>query len=450
MPRKLRSSVRKSESPAPPLPSEAGTTKKRSSSAMESPVQPAARPARRSKAQERDGAPEDGAQDQAVEPGRPVGDPHDSIKSPSAGSIARKSSPIKVEEPQPTTEPPSANRDVKDPALHTQYPSTAWGRVDFCDPPGLLSVIETKRWNHEAFQNMYSMDHIRDLMWEDLDINISRFAGACLPGTPVSWEGLDAETQDRIKRWAPAARAYFEDVVTTKVVMKSWVWRIIFDNLFSPNCRDKWLGQHWADFDNLRRSLQENVTNEEKGFVHAFHDWRYLTARMLYATKGPHSDADRLKKILVTELDPVIKLRNQEAEIVDEYLAIVVDKAMEMDLRLLAQKANVSVEMHDPATGKLWGFPYKHDPAIMISAPDYRTHRKSLEGFRVDFISSPRMISHGERRSLKELSWYRYDSSEPYQYGYDKGRFMPMRVVVDQFPEKDENSVKKEEAESSR
>lgn len=73
----------------------------------------------------------------------------------------------------------------------------------------------------------------------------------------LEWENLSAQTRDRITRWVsePTAKAYVEEGFHD-LLMEAWVWRILFDNLLSPDCIDKWSSQPWVDYDKARRGFQ--------------------------------------------------------------------------------------------------------------------------------------------------------------------------------------------------
>lgn len=93
-----------------------------------------------------------------------------------------------------------------------------------------------------------------------VDGGVQYFIAQCLP-EDLSWEDLDTETQNRLKEWAPEAEQYVADLTTCgglSQLLLAWVWRILFYNLFSADCDDKWAGEAWAGFGKMLQGLQGN------------------------------------------------------------------------------------------------------------------------------------------------------------------------------------------------
>ena len=167
---------------------------------------------------------------------------------------------------------------------------------------------------------------------------------------------------------------------------------------------------------------------------------------MLYATCGPHSDPSRLKEIINKELAPLIKLRTepQKSAQHEDRLANLIDKAIQFDFILQATKANVSIEMRDPETQKLSGFPFKEVPKVMEKYPNCYFVTDSLQIHdTAEMIVHPSLRLYGTMpfNPMHEKLAYRFLEHGAIWTEYDKSISAAMKAVVGQFPEPDEEDT---------
>lgn len=156
---------------------------------------------------------------------------------------------------------------------------------------------------------------------------------------------------------------------------------------------------------------------------------------MLYATHGPHSDPARLDTIVRNELGPLIELGGASPDTIDEYLARLVNCAIDVDFRAHALKAAVSFEMRDPETRKLSGFAYKYDPNVMVRYYEIDYETESDNGLPVHFVTRPRLQIYGVDICVVPVN--RAHPSEFFFDDYDKRTVVPMQVAVGLFKVED-------------
>ncbi|CAG9951828.1 unnamed protein product, partial [Clonostachys rosea f. rosea IK726] len=205
--------------------------------------------------------------------------------------------------------------------------------------------------------------------------------------------------------------------------MLAWVWRILYDNLLSPDCTDKWSTEGWAHLGSFHQSLRKGgLPDESNAFTHAYHAAKFWSVRMAYMRFGPHTSVERLEKVILDEFLPMMKLRNHpenqieltdsesasEPDIdpetglyskVNELLSKVTQTAVDMDLWILASGKNVRVDFRDPETGKVSGFPYKPDSMSPLNNL-IRTSARPAIGAPVDLVVEPLLRSFGERATI--------------------------------------------------
>ncbi|KPM41277.1 hypothetical protein AK830_g5314 [Neonectria ditissima] len=327
-------------------------------------------------------------------------------------------------------------------------------RLSWDSKPGDFAIPfpfheQNERWRESLFFDEHAGASIDHTTWGPFICDVVRFVDHCLPRR-ASWNSLGIEIQGKIQRWAGnKGERYIEDErasgVGAETLCDAWVWRLLYDNLFSPNCTDKWFGEHWVAYGKLRLALRGHITHADNSLSRSYHSWRYTSARMLYAVYGGHSDPKRLKGILRQELGQLIQIRGADPESVEEYLDKLVAAAISIDLQVEVSKDNIWFEMHDPETQKLSGFIYK-DSATVESGSAFRNFDE-LNGRPVDFIRSPAIWIYGRGKTRAYCSSACLFGSESFHVDYDRGRLMAkMKVVVDQFPDqKDEQDVGVEE-----
>ncbi|KAH6989704.1 hypothetical protein BKA56DRAFT_728128 [Ilyonectria sp. MPI-CAGE-AT-0026] len=268
-----------------------------------------------------------------------------------------------------------------------------------------------------------------------VDGDVLTFTRECLP-LDLSWEDLDTETQNRLKEWAPDAEQYVADLSTTGGLLQllsAWVWRILFYNLFSADCDDKWAGEAWAAFGKMLRGFQGRIRNADDSFTWTFHTWRYHSVRMLHALHGAHTEPARLDAIFRKELDPLIKImkmrRNPDyhAGRFGKYLGTMIENAIKLDLRVLSHKARICFEMRDPETLKVTGFPYKYDKNVM------ECYDEPEDGTIVGLVMRPGLRLYGRvgaRMHLLPRDRSHFHIEEPAYADYHRFEAKPMLVAV--------------------
>lgn len=94
----------------------------------------------------------------------------------------------------------------------------------------------------------------------EIDKAIYNFVIHCLNSQP-SWNILSEETQAKLTNWAPKAKQYIEgDLLLRGALYLAWVWRVLYEHLFSAECTDKWSGEHWSNYGKLRSELGGNIS----------------------------------------------------------------------------------------------------------------------------------------------------------------------------------------------
>ncbi|KAL6405108.1 beta strand repeat-containing protein [Ilyonectria robusta] len=170
--------------------------------------------------------------------------------------------PISPDASEPKSAPPWMHMCTPEQsrfALNYDYRGI-FSKTEFWEPSAsLITKEERVRWKDE---DIFGYAAIPERVIHDfsstLDQAVGLFANACLPNTyQLRWESLDTEALNHIKAWAPKAELYLgHQYGGHGLLMSACVWRVLFDNLFSEDCHDKWAGQRWADYDKARRDFQ--------------------------------------------------------------------------------------------------------------------------------------------------------------------------------------------------
>jgi hypothetical protein len=83
--------------------------------------------------------------------------------------------------------------------------------------------------------------------WPDLKQQVLEFSRDCLPDS-IPWGAVDESTASRAKAISPCADKCLADCGECPYFMIAWTWRILCDNLFSPQCEDKWASGPWRAY----------------------------------------------------------------------------------------------------------------------------------------------------------------------------------------------------------
>ncbi|KAK3367368.1 hypothetical protein B0T24DRAFT_389286 [Lasiosphaeria ovina] len=146
--------------------------------------------------------------------------------------------------------------------------------------------------------------------WDALSLAVTQFAASLVKHTPPFWSNLDEETRWIITRWAPKAKEYWEGKPLGKqLLVEAWVWRVLIDSLFSPNCVAKWSSSTapaWQAYGKLRHGLRHHATADNAVFTECYHRIRWLMVRLLFAVDGNHVPRAALSKALRDELWPLV------------------------------------------------------------------------------------------------------------------------------------------------
>lgn len=117
------------------------------------------------------------------------------------------------------------------------------------------SEAEAGSWTHGAF--LPSSDHyIHMKIWDDLAAQIQIFVKLVFPPKCI-WSLVEDDIKAQLLAISPRAADFCEDPEYKGcwLLFGAWIWRILYENLFSLNCRDKWSGSDWTTFGCLRESL---------------------------------------------------------------------------------------------------------------------------------------------------------------------------------------------------
>ncbi|CAH0050926.1 unnamed protein product [Clonostachys solani] len=349
---------------------------------------------------------------------------------PAASTLSRSASLPGSTAPGQRDRPPEGSPPACPDVPQPGYPSNTgqaeasqpkWNEIYSLNPS--VDQAEIERWGHKAFhEGSYYYQPLHDL-WCKLSTYVSNFISATGP-IKCMWHLLDDKTKGRLISFCPISPKIIEDGKKgCSHLMLAWVWRILYDNLLSPDCTDKWSSEEWAHLGSFQQSLQKGgLPDESNAFTHAYHAAKFWSVRMAYMRFGPHSSAERLEKVILDEILPVMKLRNHpenqvelsdsesgsEPDIdpktglhseLDKLLSRVARTAVELDLWILASGKNVRVDFRDPETGNVSGFPYK--PDYMIPENNLiRTSAQPAVGAPVDLVVEPLLRSFGERATI--------------------------------------------------
>lgn len=346
---------------------------------------------------------------------------------------------------------------------------------------------EEDRWLDKLFYCDTSWD-VRETYWGTLEDWIMRVANIAFP-VKCRWQQLDNATKAKLTAICPKAAIFVEKKQwsNARELFEAFIWRILYDNLFSPQCSDKWAGETWASFGRVDRSVRRKlktafrsqfqtltfagrVVNMDNAFSIAYHHSRTASYRMLYALHGPHTYPDRLAEILQRNLEPFteehlyaygaeldsdqepypdssdssnsgepqrpIRQVHQDRTVdLKERISKLCKIAVKIDTLMVSSKVNITMDLNDLATGQAHGFPFTEDRMKLNALGGPRTYaRESAEGKSVDFVCTPLVRSWGSRWAGDAGHTIGGAHRMPAtKFGLMNWQ-MPMTVVVDQYP----------------
>ncbi|TPX17346.1 uncharacterized protein E0L32_012175 [Thyridium curvatum] len=261
----------------------------------------------------------------------------------------------------------------------------------------------------------------------------------------VKWEDLSQRSQDYISSWANQPQKYIGRE-HGRELEKAWVWNILWDHLFSPDCAERWHGEPWASYGRVLRDLEGHLERDDNCLARTFQTWRTLSMRMLYPLHGVHSDVQRLVAVLKRELSEVLPVPLRPT--VAGKLQGVAHLAVRVDLILQVQRYRSVMHMGLPTTGQRFGFAYSShgleiglkdveeerpvqfpSAPLMVATPSLLEPHE-LRGRNVDFVCQPGVRFYG--RVLSRSAENRFLPNEELWHCFDKLRCRyTMKVCVD-------------------
>jgi hypothetical protein len=199
---------------------------------------------------------------------------------------------------------------------------------------------------------------------------------------------------------------------------------------------------------NLMLGYLEHMENESNAKTHAYHAGRDNLARVIYLPQGPHTCPERLKRIIMLAIKPIVIYRYHSDDIVsspdllpdyeagsskktvENALSEMVRLAIEADFKIVASPHDTRIEMHDPETGKNHGFVFKPGPSMEAHVPSHNEY----SGMPVDFIVRPMLRTYGQVKHIHLPSQGdpNYQRNHAYDFGHCE-RTKPMEVLVNHF-----------------
>ncbi|CAH0020921.1 unnamed protein product [Clonostachys rhizophaga] len=283
-------------------------------------------------------------------------------------------------------------------------------------PPAPVLIQNESMWRKFVYDRL-DMQHsrVRDL-WVSLRCNISYLVKEWMPERYL-WEDLSEESQKEIGSWACNAKVHIEhdEKEHLNALFEGWIFHLLYENLFSRDCHDKWSSPDWTMFGQLQRIYSnhaENSDDADSPFNIRFHNWRRISSGMLFDMHKDawHTEPGRLYNILAKHLEPLF-LSESRVRAPDktshEYLEWMVYEAIKLDALMINSPISLTMKMRDPATGKVNGFPLAGRKPMLAPFADLTYSHV------VDFIYEPWFTIHGyqgsrpTKRNWKDLAAYR-------------------------------------------
>jgi hypothetical protein len=145
------------------------------------------------------------------------------------------------------------------------------------------------RWHSQKYVDANVMTELKDGLWEQLQTCI-RDASFVLCPREMSLEMYDRHDAARLS-WVVKDRAWLRLTTSnTLPFCMAWIWHLLYDHLFSRDCRDKWRKGPWSDFGALIQSLQGKVLTMSflLSTPLAYHDFHTIQTRSLTKTTSSH------------------------------------------------------------------------------------------------------------------------------------------------------------------
>ncbi|VUC26384.1 unnamed protein product [Clonostachys rosea] len=351
--------------------------------------------------------------------------------------------------------------------LYPPFPTQEWERIiggntipRVLSEEGRLKAFgsedEMQSWAHGAFLSGSEYD-LHTQIWDDLSHNIQIFVRYVFP-PKCMWHLVDDSVKTQLLAISPRAAEFCEDPESRGCwwLFGAWIWRILYDNLFSLACTDKWAGADWAAFGCLVKSLGEKMEIASNAKTYTYHVGRHHMARIIYLHHGPHTYPERLKRIILKTIMPIARLCDhkenrvalpelppnykpkQQKRTFEHALDDMVKDAIEADFSIVASPHDTRIEMHNPETGSNHGFIFEYGASMEAHFPPHNQDN----GIPVDFILRPMLRTYGQLKYLHLPS--RGDPHYQPNLAYDFGhcaRTKPMEVLVNHFAHRDQDQT---------
>lgn len=138
---------------------------------------------------------------------------------------------------------------------------------------------------------------------------------------------------------------------------------------------------------------EENLGAEDSYLSDRIHNSKFITAHTLYTLFGDHVDPQFLDGKFRSELRCLLEYAQAAGktspEMIDSHLEALITSAIDLDMVIQSSQHDIKVEMHDPITGKLWGFPAIDDTDIMDDINARLNAAIHGRTFPVDMIREP-------------------------------------------------------------
>lgn len=105
--------------------------------------------------------------------------------------------------------------------------------------------------NERRFDYATAYRYIEDEEWNALCKAVSWIG---FNTKSVKWEDLSQRSRDYISSWANQPQKYIGRQLGH--LETAWVWNILWDHLFSPDCAERWHGEPWASYGRVLRDLE--------------------------------------------------------------------------------------------------------------------------------------------------------------------------------------------------
>ncbi|CAH0017960.1 unnamed protein product [Clonostachys rhizophaga] len=252
---------------------------------------------------------------------------------------------------------------------------------------------------------LHRPDSIFREVWNILTTRVWLLAHDNFPPSYM-WKDLSKENQAEIEVWASHAQEWMEssERLRAQCFFEAWIFRLLYDHLFSPECQDKWSCEMWKIYGQQQYALRgylDGPDSEEgmnSNFNVRFHNWRSMTAEMtLHATgRRWHTEPSRLKDILLDRLGPLMSdPRRPFPKNLDKNLYGIVHFAIELDLLMIYSSLWLKLEMKVPNMSVIKDFAY--DYKDMATHGCFYSPSKAAKSISqtVDFISQPSFAIFG-------------------------------------------------------